>query len=102
MRATVFFKDGHTEEVVYSNYFLAFPAGIHHTDDLYFDTKSGSYKFLQSSGCEEEVYIVSKVDKFRLPKTKTAFYKYHKDYNEWFVDESIERVEFYTNEKSTF
>ena len=97
MRATVFFRDGHTEEVVYSNYFLAFPVGIHHTDDLYFDTKSGNYKFLQNSDCEE-LYIVSKADKLRLPKIKTAFYKYHKDYNEWFVDESVERVEFYTDE----
>lgn len=98
MRATVFFKDGHIEEVTYSNYFLAFPVGIHCTDDLYFDTQSGSYKFLQNGGREEELHIVSKADKLRLPKIKTAFYKYHKDYNEWFVDESVERVEFYTNE----
>jgi hypothetical protein len=97
MRATVFFKDGHTEEVIYSNYFLAFPVGIHDTDDLYFDTKSESYKLLQNSDCEE-VHISSKADKLRLPKIKTAFYKYHKDCNKWFVDESVERVEFYTDE----
>ena len=101
MRATAFFKDGHTEEVIYSNYFLAFPAGIHNTDDLYFDTQSGSYKFLRNNGCEE-VSIVGKAEKFCLPKIKSGFYKHHECYNEWFVDERIERVEFYTNEKSTF
>ena len=97
MRANVFFKDGHTEEVVYSNYFLAFPSGIHHTDDLYFDTKLERYKFLQNNGCEE-VSIKGKQEKYCIPKVVSAFYKYHKDYNAWLVDESIEKVEFYTDE----
>lgn len=95
IKATVFFKDGHTEEVLYSNYFLAFPAGIHHTDDLYFDTASGNYKFLENSGCEE-VSIKGKCDKYCIPKIVSSFYKYNNDYNEWFVDESVERIEFYT------
>lgn len=95
MRATVFFRDGHTEEVVYSNYFLAFPVGIHHTDDLYFDTPSGHYKFLQNSECEE-VYIKGGCSKHLLPKIVSAFYKYYNERREWFVDESIDRIEFYT------
>ena len=97
IKATVFFKDGHTEKVIYSNYFLAFPVGIHHTDDLYFDTESGYYKFLQNNGCEE-VSIKGKCDKVCIPKIKSAFYKYDEHYRTWFVNESIDRVEFYTKD----
>ena len=75
MRATVFFKDGHTEEVTYSNYFLAFPVGIHCTDDLYFDTQSGSYKFLQNNGWEEAARFLC-----RRSGHRASLEKYHRQF----------------------
>jgi hypothetical protein len=94
MRATVFFKDGHTEEVVYSNCFVLFPFEINPTNDLYFDTKSGQYKYVDRPTYEE----LSIKDNIRIPRIPYAFYKYNDYYNEWFVDDSINKVEFYTNE----
>ena len=94
MRATVFFKDGHTEEVVYSNYFMSFSFETSPTNDLYFDTKSGQYKYVNKPIYEE----LSIKDNIRIPKIPYAFYKYNNYYDEWFVDDTIDKVEICTGE----
>lgn len=91
MQANVVFKDGHTENVIYSNYFEAFPTDIHNAEDLYFHTASGKYKFSQSQS-PEECYIKRK--QVCLPVNEGAFYKYYPDHDEWFVCESIDSIYF--------
>lgn len=94
MSATVFFKDEHTEEVIYSNYFLL----NHPTNDLYFVTKSGQYKYIHKTVYEE----LSIKDNIRIPRIHYAFYKYNDYYDEWFVVDNIDRVEICADEYQDF
>lgn len=102
MEATVFFKDGHSENVLYHSYTKDIEK-----KDRYLDF---NFKFKTASGLYLYVEYINIIPPFYHPKTNLPplkhrdykFYKYRTDVglyeDEWLVTDEITKIEFYDKE----